>query len=157
MHRADGRRLVESELRPSLLVAYPFVRYFLRDWPRLKIRSWVMDSGAYSVLTSGLRIDINRYIDDCLKLLAADCSPESVFGLDVIGDPEATLRNVETMHARGVQAIPTLGWRSRRMWRWSGRHGIGSAASWRGPGSSRSNCGSRARKKTRNGSCEHMI
>jgi hypothetical protein len=90
------------------LVAYPFVRGFLKNWPTYDIRSWVLDSGAYSVLTSGIKIDLNNYIDDCLKLMASECRPGVIFGLDVIGDPEATLKNVDAMKIRGVDAVPAF-------------------------------------------------
>jgi hypothetical protein len=93
---------------PSLLVAYPQLAGFLRARADVAHRSWVLDSGAYSALTSGLKIDLSRYIDECLSLLAGPRPPEVIFGLDVIGDPEASARNVERMIAAGVPAVPTF-------------------------------------------------
>jgi hypothetical protein len=89
----------------SVLVSYVNLLSFLKNggWPG----RWVLDSGAYSALTSGKRIDLSRYIDDCLSFLAGPNPPEVVFALDVIGDPEATARNTEEMWRQGVGAVPT--------------------------------------------------
>jgi hypothetical protein len=68
----------------------------------------VLDSGAFSAHTSGVPIDLSRYIDDCLALLAGPDPPGAIFALDVIGDPEASARNCERMQAAGVPAVPTF-------------------------------------------------
>lgn len=70
--------------------------------------SWVMDSGAYTAATMGATIDLSAYIETCLRLMEGDNAPAEIYGLDVIGDPEASLRNVDDMRAAGVPAIPTF-------------------------------------------------
>jgi len=86
--------------------------HYWRKNPKLqtvpRCRYWVLDSGAYSAHTQGAPISVNEYIDDCRRLLSGPNPPAEVYGLDVIRDPEATLRNIETMRAAGIPAIPTF-------------------------------------------------
>lgn len=89
------------------------VSYFYRSsWETvracIKYRHWVLDSGAFTADSSGQPIDLQEYIDFCAQHLESDPLLRAVFALDVIGDPEATMRNVEEMHAQGVPAIPTV-------------------------------------------------
>lgn len=93
---------------PSLLVSYINVNTFLANRSLCAYRTWVLDSGAYSQLTSGKIINLERYIADCLALMTGSFPPEIIFSLDVIGDPEASLRNHERMRAAGVDAVPTF-------------------------------------------------
>ena len=93
---------------PSLLVSFVYRRGFIAGRDRWSFRSWVIDSGAYSAHTLGKPVDLAEFVDWCLEEMAGDCPPEEIFGLDVIGDPEASLRNVEEMHRQGVPAIPTF-------------------------------------------------
>lgn len=98
----------------SLLVSYEdnYLRSFFRTCPvgsekRRYIRSWVLDSGAFSVWTKGRTIDLTKYIEDCKQLKAADPMLTEIFALDVIGDWRASLKNYEAMWKAGVEAIPT--------------------------------------------------
>lgn len=94
---------------PAILVSYQYVNEFFRNRGRAQYRSWVLDSGAYSALTSGVKIDLNKYIDDAGKIIQQEGSKlKTVFALDVIGDPEATIKNVERMWSQGVKAVPTF-------------------------------------------------
>ncbi len=95
-------------MAPALLVSYVSLSMFERVHGAQACRSWALDSGAYSALTSGVNIVLSEYIETCLRLLGSARPPSVIFGLDVIGDPEATLRNVESMHAAGVPAVPTF-------------------------------------------------
>ena len=67
----------------------------------------MLDSGAFSAYYSGAEIDLNEFIDTSANLLETDPTLTEVFSLDVIGDPEASIRNTEIMWKAGVEAIPT--------------------------------------------------
>ena len=64
---------------------------------------WCLDSGAFEALSQGKKMDYERWAG-----VVGQCSPDEVFGLDVIGDPRATRANVERAWADGIKAIPTF-------------------------------------------------
>lgn len=64
---------------------------------------WALDSGAFTAHSQGTKIDHDQYID-----YAKSCGAEEVFGLDVIGDPEGTVSNLEKEWAAGLNSIPTI-------------------------------------------------
>ena len=99
---------VDKQDAPALLVSYYYLEPFLKNQRRYRYRDWVMDSGAFSAENSGKKINLQKYIDCCLKLMAEDPTLTEVFALDVIGDAEASLRNCEEMWRQGVPAIPTF-------------------------------------------------
>jgi hypothetical protein len=86
----------------DLLVAYPFLADFQRKRHRYNINRWCLDSGAFSAFNSGLTINLDDYIAVCRDVDAVE-----VFGLDVIGDPVATVSNLEKMWEQDIPAIPT--------------------------------------------------
>lgn len=87
----------------DLLVAYPLLAEFQKKRHQWNVRSWVLDSGAYSVFNSGKIIDVEDYISACRDVDAVE-----IFGLDVIGDYVGTRRNNERMWEAGIEAIPTF-------------------------------------------------
>jgi hypothetical protein len=91
---------------PALLVSYVYLEEFLRKRSTYHYRDWVLDSGAFSVFTSGATIRVEDYTDKCLELLAGHDPPTEIFALDVIGDWKASLANTEFMWKAGVPAIP---------------------------------------------------
>lgn len=91
---------------PALLVSFVCLNNFLKYREEYVYREWVMDSGAFSAFTSGVVIDLQEYIDRSAELLRTDPTLKHVFALDVIGDPEGTLRNTEEMWRQGVPAVP---------------------------------------------------
>lgn len=93
------------EDKPSLLISY-FYRQNLGLFDPRDVRDWVLDSGAFSAFGIGAKIDLDEYIDFC-KNTGAWEPPREIFGLDVIGDWETGLRNVEAMWSEGIEAIPT--------------------------------------------------
>lgn len=95
-------------MKPAILVSYAYLEQFQRHRSTGGFRDWVLDSGAYSALTSGKQIDLHKYIDDAGELLGSDSGLQVVFALDVIGDPEASARNAETMWENGIEAVPTF-------------------------------------------------
>lgn len=92
--------------RSSLLVSYYYLEGFRKHQDTYEYENWVMDSGAYSAHNSGATIDLNSYIDTCLWLTEKDKTLTEIFALDVIGNPEASLKNAEEMWRQGVPAIP---------------------------------------------------
>lgn len=102
--------LEAAELRPhaAVLVAYPELKKFLAVRKPLHFREWVLDSGAYSVMSGAKEIDVEEYIDDCHKLLALPDPPSAIFCLDVIGNPTASWHNYQRMTDAGLDVIPTF-------------------------------------------------
>ena len=98
----------ETAAKPALLVSYFYFKGFEKLKAQVSFRDWVLDSGAFSAHNSGKVIDLQAYIDFCLKWQAKDTLLTEIYALDVIGDPEASLRNTEEMHRQGVNAIPTF-------------------------------------------------
>ncbi len=93
---------------PALLVSYFYIRPFMAKRERYGFRDWVLDSGAFSAANSGSVIDLQAYIEFAKEAIATDDKLSEVYALDVIGDWRATRKNVETMWAAGVPAIPTF-------------------------------------------------
>lgn len=89
----------------NLLVAYPYMQKsmisFLNE-NQDKIR-FLLDSGAFTAHKSGNPIKLDDY---CRFLERLPFAPWKYFTLDVIGDPVATMKNYETMLARGFTPIP---------------------------------------------------
>lgn len=97
--------IADTEPRLNILVAFPYLGArtvsALRDHAG-QIRLLV-DSGAFTAWKAGKRIEIDDY---CRFLENLEIRPWRYFTLDVIGDPEATQRNYETMLARGFSPVP---------------------------------------------------
>jgi len=68
-------------------------------------KSLFIDSGAFSASTRGVKIDIDEYCD---WLLEFEPHIEVYANLDVIGDPEATMRNQRYMERRGLHPLPVF-------------------------------------------------
>lgn len=94
--------------QPSMLVSYVNLAAVMRNNVLDVCDEWVLDSGAYSAATSGKEIDLNKYIDDCHRLMKTKKPPKHIFGLDVIGDPEASAKNIDEMRRQGVDALATF-------------------------------------------------
>jgi hypothetical protein len=64
-----------------------------------------LDSGAFSSYKRGLSIDLEEYE----RFIVEHLSDIEVYAaLDVIGNPEATRRNVELMESHGLRPMPTF-------------------------------------------------
>lgn len=108
----------QVDTAPALLVSYYYLEPFEKNRHLYRYRDWVMDSGAFSAHNSGKSIDLQKYIDKCLELLATDPTLTEVFSLDVIPKDhkpatvqhaaEQSLKNCEEMWRQGVPAIPTF-------------------------------------------------
>jgi hypothetical protein len=92
---------------PSLLVSYACMTAKHVPLPGDGFDEWVLDSGAYSAHNSGKKITNEEFIAFALRAQKLDSRLRYVFALDVIGDPEASLRNAIEAKAAGVNVIPT--------------------------------------------------
>jgi hypothetical protein len=91
--------------RLNLLTAYPYVTQATTDNVVAMgedIR-WLVDSGAFTAYKIGRTITLDEY---CKFIETLPVRPWRYFVLDVIGDPVATMRNYDTMVARGFDPIP---------------------------------------------------
>lgn len=86
------------------------VSYFYRQTPErfneyVGIKNIFLDSGAFSAANSGKTIVLGEYI----KFIHEVKNYISEYaGLDVIGNPEATKKNIEDMEKEGLSPIPTF-------------------------------------------------
>jgi len=86
----------------NLLVSFVYLgSYRSRIMPRHP--RTILDSGAYSAWKSGKVIDIEALLNETKN----PCWGESI-GLDVIGDPEASMKNALYMKSRGSPAYPVF-------------------------------------------------
>lgn len=107
----DEKSLVQAlvhewDTPPSVLVSYVYLKIYHNIRDKIRIRDWVLDSGAFSAFNSGKEIDVYEFIDKCHELKESERLLSEVFALDVIGDWEASLKNCEIMWNNDVQAIP---------------------------------------------------
>lgn len=95
----------DRERRLNLLVAYPYFRGDVREEiaNSPKPIRLVVDSGAFTAWKLGTPIALDDY---CRFLETLPVRPWRCFVLDVIGDPEGTERNYETMLKRGLNPVP---------------------------------------------------
>lgn len=87
----------------DVLVAFPELAAWEKKRHEYNVRSWCLDSGAFSAWKSGKKVKLNEFI-----AAAKDVDADEIFGLDVIHDYEATKRNLEAIWEAGVPAIPTF-------------------------------------------------
>lgn len=94
------RLLLSYHYHAKTDLAAAFAERFVRPWPHV-----FADSGAYSALTQGARIELGAYADwlhqnaDVIRAYA---------NLDVIGDADKTWRNQQRLEARGLAPIPVF-------------------------------------------------
>ncbi len=101
-----GSESLPADRLPGILVSFFYLKSFMKKRKQYHFRDWVLDSGAFSADNSGVVIDLQSYIDTCLRLTKKDPKLTEVFSLDVIGDWKKSLKNTEKMWKAGVPAIP---------------------------------------------------
>lgn len=93
----------------NLLVAYPYMKKEILNEIDSLVRDgycrFLLDSGAFSCDTLGIKITVDDY---CRFLDELPVKPWRYFMLDVVGDPDGTLRNYEIMLKRGYRPIPVF-------------------------------------------------
>jgi hypothetical protein len=90
----------------GVLVSYVYLEEFLTMYDSLHFRDWVLDSGAYSAHSLGIKLKLSEYIDTCKRVVDEGKVPVETFALDVISDWRASLRNTDEMWKAGIEAIP---------------------------------------------------
>lgn len=90
-----------------VLVAYPYMkanmaRRFAAMGDTVEV---LIDCGAFTAWKAGKSVSLDEY---CSFLDGLPFKPWRYFALDVIGDPEATARNLEIMRARGYDPMPIV-------------------------------------------------
>jgi len=98
--------IIDHDKAPPLLISYAFAKVWDKVRVQTRCREWVLDSGAFTALSSGKAIDLGAFIEYAQEMRASDARLAAVFALDVIGDPVASLRNTERMWEAGIEAIP---------------------------------------------------
>jgi len=103
------KEIAEVEGVECLLESYIlFRRKDYRAWHQeygLLDKELFLDSGAFSAFASGETVDLDGYIEYIKKY--EDCF-EVYAGLDVIGDWQATAKNIEKMESAGLKPLPTF-------------------------------------------------
>jgi len=90
----------------NLLVAYPYMQGQLQVLKEnADILRLLVDSGAFTAWKAGKQIELDDY---CRFIEQLPVEPWRYFTLDVVGDPEGTLHNYETMLKRGFKPVPIL-------------------------------------------------
>ena len=99
-----------AHVEAAFLVSYAYRNFWTPEArSRVRVRHWILDSGAFTAHSSGRPIELSEYIDYIHAVRASDAPPLHVFGLDVIGDPERSMRNTEEMVRQGLpDVIPTV-------------------------------------------------
>ena len=90
----------------NVLMSYPYMTKDAREYLEGKDPGQfrlIVDSGAYSAWTKGRRVDLKEYVS-FLKNLPTDWDLRTV-QLDVIGNPEATYANWQTMLSAGLSDV----------------------------------------------------
>lgn len=98
---------VTRPVRPAVLVSFHYLSAFKRaqkDWLEpLKENQKMLDSGAYTAMTLGKKIDINALVAEVKTGQWTECA-----ALDVVGDPKRSLENALYMQKQGADAFPTF-------------------------------------------------
>lgn len=91
----------------NLLIAYPYLSKggdaMIRTVKRARKYRLLVDSGAFTAWKAGSEIKLDDY---CRFIENLPIKPWRYFTLDVIGDPDGTIKNYETMLARGFNPVP---------------------------------------------------
>lgn len=97
----------EVEWRVPILISYAYwtkkVEAALKPYEgRYRL---LLDSGAFTAFKQGKHVNLDEY---CAFVKDPPVPIERYFTLDVIGDPKATRRNLDTMLKRGLNPIPVF-------------------------------------------------
>lgn len=104
----DGWQVGDQVLLPSLLLSYAGRKVWMRKFREMKMRNFVLDSGAFSAKSSGTPIGLQEFHDAILAYRDEGIIPVEVFSLDVIGDPIESQHNAEWLWSHGIKVIPVF-------------------------------------------------
>lgn len=90
-----------------MLVSIPYLELYEEDFFLNKfVKSWILDSGAFTAYNAGEEIKFGNYIRVAKQVMSWKRKPEGIFALDVIGDYRASSQNAEKSWELGVPCIP---------------------------------------------------
>lgn len=92
-----------DQTRLNMLVAYPYLEQYDSIDPPITPVKTILDSGAYSAFKSGIEIDIDALTAETVSGRWGEC-----VALDIIGDPDGSLKNALYMKAQGSPAYPVF-------------------------------------------------
>jgi len=100
-------RFSDETPRLNLLCAFPYMTTALIKLIASNLHSirFLLDSGAFTAWRAGSSIKLDDY---CRFLETIPFKPWRYFALDVVGKPDATRRNYETMLKRGFTPVPVF-------------------------------------------------
>lgn len=103
--QASPSSFADTELRANILIAYPYwndegAKLLAANQDAVRL---VVDSGAFTAWKAGKPIALDDY---CRFIEGLPVTPWRYFTLDVIGDPDGSMRNYETMLKRGFKPVP---------------------------------------------------
>lgn len=85
----------------DLLVAYQYLKEFLKRRHKYNVNKWIIDSGAFTVWKTGKVIDLHEYM-----AMARDTDAQEIVMLDVIGGTvEQNMRNAEIFLSAGLRQM----------------------------------------------------
>lgn len=95
---------MDDEQKLNILVAYPYMEDKIKLINENKhLIRFVLDSGAFTAWKANKKIELDDY---CKFIERLPFKPWKYFTLDVVGNPDATLKNYEIMLRRGFKPIP---------------------------------------------------
>lgn len=78
---------------------------FLHKMEQTPVVDVFLDSGAFSAMTKGVKIDLQEYIHYCHEY---SDRLTAYANLDVIGDPSGSMKNLEKMKGAGLNPVPVF-------------------------------------------------
>jgi hypothetical protein len=93
-------------VKPSILVSYAHLKPHHVPLKGDGFDQWVLDSGAYTAHNSGKTIIPEEFIKFATEAKTSDPRLDTIFALDVIGDPETSLKNALAAKKAGVAVVP---------------------------------------------------
>jgi hypothetical protein len=103
-------RLIADAGWPNVLYSYVYTK-IERDMSLPKGTDLLMDSGAYTASTCGIKIDREEYAEFVLRfgeMWGEHFSRITFFTLDVIGDQAKTWENFEWLRGKGIDVMPII-------------------------------------------------
>lgn len=101
-------RVGDEEILPAVLLSYAGRRVWLRKIEQMKMRNYVLDSGAFSAHSKGVPIDVHEFRDAVMAYRDNGILPVEIFSLDVIGNRAESKKNTEWLWTQGIRVIPVF-------------------------------------------------
>ena len=92
----------------SALISNEYYSLVMKNRQKIQWVDWALDSGAFTAYSKGVALCNTEYTATVNRLMSADPELTEAFGLDVIGDPAASIKNVENSWRDGAAVMPTF-------------------------------------------------